>query len=121
MHTHPQPAPDRPAVPPSRPLAAPTNHSASELADLIADRVLTEVRNALAASTEITKHESQRLLTLPEVAERLGISIRTAEALVADGELVAVRIRTARRFTQDAIERFIRANAGKQRRRKKRQ
>lgn len=47
------------------------------------------------------------LLTKAGVARYLSVSIRTVDTLVAEGELVPIKIRAARRFTKDAVDRYI--------------
>jgi excisionase family DNA binding protein len=55
------------------------------------------------------------LMTAEEVAEYLAVSIRTLETLIAEGELVPLRIRGARRFTREAIDSYLRSLAGRKR------
>lgn len=55
-----------------------------------------------------------RAFTLPEVAERLGISLRQVQAHVADGHLAAVNVgrgaeRKDLRVLDDDLEAFVRA------------
>lgn len=47
------------------------------------------------------------LLTPPEAAERLRVSLRMVYALMADGSITAVRIRRAKRIDELELERFI--------------
>ncbi len=47
------------------------------------------------------------LLTPPEAAERLRVSLRMVYALMADGSLVAVKIRRAKRIDEHELQRFI--------------
>lgn len=81
------------------------------LADAIAGRVVER----LAARAEA----ADRLLTVEGVAGRLNVSKRTVEALVAEGALVPVRVRSARRFTQEAVDVYLRRIASQPRRRKR--
>ena len=50
-----------------------------------------------------------QLLTVPEVAARLGIGRTTLYLLLAQGDLPSVRIGRRRLIREDAIEDFIRA------------
>jgi excisionase family DNA binding protein len=77
--------------------------------------VTDAVRDALDA-----RQHAPPLLTVEQVAERLNVSVRTVESLIADGELVPLRIRGARRFTDQTIDAFLRSCAGKKKRRRKR-
>lgn len=47
------------------------------------------------------------LLTAPEVADRLRVTIRTLQRLEVDGELVAVRIGRSVRYRPEDVEAFI--------------
>jgi excisionase family DNA binding protein len=47
------------------------------------------------------------LLTVPEVAELLGLGKSKTYALIAAGELESVCIGRARRVPRDAVERFV--------------
>ena len=52
------------------------------------------------------------LLTLKQVAMRLGVSVRTVETLVAEGKLVPLRVRPKlRRFDPAAVEAYLRLTA----------
>lgn len=51
------------------------------------------------------------LLTYEQVTTLLAVSERTVRALVASGELEAVRIGRAVRFEQAAVDRFVRRQA----------
>jgi excisionase family DNA binding protein len=55
------------------------------------------------------------LLTRHDVAEHLNCSLRTVDTLVACGELQALRIRRCVRFTQGAIDAYLRRVAGEKR------
>ncbi len=57
-----------------------------------------------------------RLLTLPEVAERLAVSQRTVQYLVERGQLRALRIGRARRVTESELRAFIAAREREARR-----
>ena len=48
-----------------------------------------------------------RLLRIEDVADRLLVSVKTVRRLVSSGQLEAVRIGGAVRFTDGAVERFI--------------
>ena len=47
------------------------------------------------------------LLTPPEAAERLRVSLRMVYALMADGSITSVRIRRAKRIDEHELQRFI--------------
>lgn len=57
----------------------------------------------------------ERLLTIDQVAERLGVSRRTVNTLIAEGELRPLRIRAARRFMPGAVEDYLRRAATRKR------
>ncbi len=59
------------------------------------------------------------LLDVQGVADRLNVGVRTVETLIADGELVPVRVRSARRFTPESVDAYIRRAAGPKRRRRR--
>lgn len=48
------------------------------------------------------------LMTVRDVATYLNVSVRTVEALIAEGELVPLRIRSVRRFTREAVQAYVR-------------
>ncbi|MFN8223397.1 MAG: excisionase family DNA-binding protein [Gaiellales bacterium] len=52
------------------------------------------------------------LLTRTEVAERLKISVRTVDRLLARGELRAIRVGSRRRVTIAELDRYVRAAMG---------
>lgn len=56
--------------------------------------------------------EDYRLLDATEVAATLNVSLRTVEQLIAEGDLVPVWIRRARRFTPEQVEAYIRSHTG---------
>ena len=61
----------------------------------------------LAAHPQPSQEPSEeRLLTAREVAARWGVSVRTIETEVAEGNLVATYVRGARRFTLGAIRAY---------------
>jgi excisionase family DNA binding protein len=47
------------------------------------------------------------MMDMREVATRLSVSIRTAERLIASGELRAVRVRRSVRVTPEALDAYI--------------
>ncbi len=57
-----------------------------------------------------------RLLTLPEVAERLAVSQRTVQYLVERGQLRAIRIGRSRRVTEGELRAFVAAREREARR-----
>ena len=65
---------------------------------------LTQILEALPTVAD----SSDALLGVAEVAEHLGVSARTVERLIAEGELRAVRIRGQRRFARSAVDAFVR-------------
>lgn len=50
---------------------------------------------------------SERLLSVEDVAERLGCSIRTVRRWIADGSLDSVKVGGLRRVTAASLDRFI--------------
>lgn len=50
-----------------------------------------------------------KLLTLAEVSERLAVSLRTVERMVADGELAVVRIRRQVRVRPQDVDAYLEA------------
>lgn len=84
---------------------------------------LDEVRLAVRAELERsgTARAPEPLLDVAGVALWLHVSERTVERLVREGELVPVRIGSARRFSPAAVEAFLRrCPGGKVNRRRKR-
>lgn len=51
------------------------------------------------------------LLSVNDVVEYLGVSRRTVETIIAEGDLVPIRVRTARRFTRDSVDSYLRRGA----------
>ncbi|HEX9951244.1 MAG TPA: helix-turn-helix domain-containing protein [Rubricoccaceae bacterium] len=95
------------------PAAPPAPLDVDALISQIADRVIHVVRQELASAPP----SAPPLLDLSGVAQRLGVSERTVETLVAMGELpfsrIGARGRGARRFEPEAVEAFIRRRAGR--------
>lgn len=60
-----------------------------------------------------TKTATKQLLTRPEAAESLSLSVRMVDELVKSGDLPAVRIGRAIRFRPSALEYFIEAREGR--------
>lgn len=58
------------------------------------------------------------LMDVKDVAEYLNVSERFVEGLVAAGDLTPIRIRSLRRFTQEAVDAYLRHCAGSKRRRR---
>ena len=52
-------------------------------------------------------HPDQLLYSVGDAAQALGVSRSTVYALVADGSLPSVRVRSARRITRSALEAFV--------------
>jgi excisionase family DNA binding protein len=63
--------------------------------------------------------DTLQLLTMKEVAQRLGICPRTVFTLVQSGELVPVRIGRAVRFDAQTVRRFVDSKKGTGRRHRK--
>jgi len=80
-----------------------------------------ELRRALG---EIVRESNDRLLrqyeslkpllSIQDVAKTLGVSKRTVEKIVSDGDLRPLWIRGQRRFHPDAINAFVRAQEKRQ-------
>ncbi len=47
------------------------------------------------------------LLTVPEAAEQLSLSLATAKRLIQTGELLSVKVRGARRVPAEAIREYL--------------
>jgi len=58
-----------------------------------------------AGPSAVPQH--RRLLRIEDVADRLAVSTKTVRRMVASGQLEAVHIGAAVRFTEAAVERFI--------------
>jgi excisionase family DNA binding protein len=56
----------------------------------------------------MNKGDGERLLTVPEMAMRLGVGTTTAWSLIRSKSVPAIRIKTAVRVSPEAIERFKR-------------
>ena len=50
---------------------------------------------------------AQRLLNIRDVAERLQVSPRTIHRLVADGDLIVIRVGRAVRVSEEALKAFL--------------
>jgi excisionase family DNA binding protein len=61
------------------------------------------------------------LLDVKGVAERLNVSERSVERLVASGQLVPLGVGGARRFSQEGVRAFLRRYAVRRRRKRKKQ
>ena len=55
----------------------------------------------------MSSHKPVRLMTPDEAAGFLSVSRRTLKRLVAEGELVAVKIRGSMRFKLEDLEAFV--------------
>lgn len=75
------------------------------------DDLVERVSDKLADLIEKTDRP-EPLLTIDDVADYLRVSKRTVETLIAEGELVPLRIRTRRMFTREAIDAYLRRIAG---------
>lgn len=62
------------------------------------------------------QNDPDSCLDLDEVADILGVSRRTVDTLIADGELPSLKIRRCRRVPRRALEAFISARAEEVRR-----
>lgn len=49
----------------------------------------------------------EKIYTRKEVADSLGISVRTVNRLILEGEIKSVKIGRARRFTEDHVKKLI--------------
>ena len=99
-------------MPPSDPDAPTPDALAAEIEACIR----RAVREELAAAGDRPPAGKPPLLTLAQAAERLNISTRTVESLVAMGELPVVRMGTGRgvrRFDPASVDAFIRRSARK--------
>lgn len=99
----------------------PKVHTTEDVIRIVQEAILPlkkEVAEAVVATIlEIQKQNAPRpLLSVREVAERLGVSVRTVETLIAEGSLTPIRIRNARRFTEEQTDAFLRQQAKKSRR-----
>lgn len=76
---------------------------------------LTEVQQSLILLREIVEQmsraEADSLMSKQEVADYLNVSLRTVDTLIAEQELIPVRIRSMSRFTRDTVERYVRRNS----------
>jgi predicted DNA-binding transcriptional regulator AlpA len=83
------------------------------------DLDLDALADALAARLAKRLHvNGERLIDLPELAQRIGVSERGARGLAARGELPAgVLIGGLRRWSWSAVEKFLASREGRQRRR----
>lgn len=72
------------------------------------EKRVTERIDRLASSLS-TSNFPVSLFTVAETADMLGVSKRTVETLIAEGELVPVYIRSARRISKDQIEAYLRS------------
>lgn len=71
----------------------------------LAEAVVSITREALAAAE--ARPAPTRLLSVAEVAERLGVHSESVRRLARRGELVAVAGFRHKRFLESAVERFI--------------
>jgi len=60
------------------------------------------LRTALETS-QTSQATDSRLLTIPQVADRLGVCERTVASMVAEGQLPSVKIRRARRVPLSSL------------------
>lgn len=58
------------------------------------------------------QRDPDRLLNLDEAADLLGVSRRTVDTLVADGELPSLKVRRCRRIPRQSLRAYIRSRAG---------
>lgn len=65
---------------------------------------------ALPLTTQPPTEEPERLLTVREVADRLGISLSSAYRIANSGSLRVRRISGARRVRPEDLEQFIEAS-----------
>lgn len=87
-------------------------------ADLgLADRLAASVREAVDDAARSMSAAPPPLLDVQGVADRLAVSVRTVETLITEGELIPIRVRSARRFTPEAVDDYLRRAAKPKRRR----
>lgn len=67
------------------------------------DEQLDRLVDYVSSKLEPTK----QLMTKKDVATYLNVSIRTVDTLIAEGELIPIKIRTSSRFTYESVERYI--------------
>lgn len=88
--------------------------SKSVSASLDYDQLAESLRTVLQPLVdELTEARSvpilKPLLTKRDVADYLSVNVRTIDLLVSEGELIPIRVRSVRRFSQDAVERYLRS------------
>lgn len=80
----------------------------TELRDGLAADLATQIEETLIPLLD-TPSRPEPLLTIDDVADHLRVSRRTVETLLAEGEIIALRIRGTRRFTREAVNAYIRS------------
>lgn len=77
---------------------------AEEIAERVVDRLLSDLRDAKWP-------DKPHLKDISDVARHLQVSPRTVETLVAEGQLAPIWIRGQRRFTEEALDAYLRNRA----------
>lgn len=99
-----------------------TCHSEADPPDVLAlkvEHLRAALRRIVQEENEalLERHRAmQPLLSIKDVACTLGVSKRTAETLVAEGELRPLWIKGQRRFHPDAVNAYLRSTATNSRR-----
>jgi excisionase family DNA binding protein len=83
------------------------------------ENILREVLRDELAAWRAQLQEPRPLLDAAAVARQLNVSVRTVERLIAEGEIVPIRIGSSRRFTPESIEAFLRKTVRLRRRRRR--
>lgn len=60
----------------------------------------------------LSRSQPMKLLTVPQVADRLAVSTRTVYRMVAEGQLETVKVRGCTRIVQDSVARFVDPGGG---------
>lgn len=79
--------------------------------------LLRRVRNIIRQEQERLLGQERPvkpLLSLDDLASTLGVSKRTAQRIVADGEIDPIWIRSQKRFRPEAVRSYLRRKAGEE-------
>jgi excisionase family DNA binding protein len=77
----------------------------------ISPEIAMMIERAIDDMIEDRIRSRDRMMKIPEVADRLGISERSVHNLIAGGKLRPIKVLGSTRFERAAIEDFIRALA----------
>jgi excisionase family DNA binding protein len=69
------------------------------------------IERAIDNMIEDRIRSKDRMMTIPEVANRLSMSERSVYNLIAEGKLRPIKVRRSTRFERAAIEDYVRAQA----------